>query len=332
MNNYKEDIYMDLMKKFGKDDDARVISDFITGEPINSDREENDILQKVQNGILEFENIEAAMKVENVKDPIFFVPMNRFAPMNNVVQTAREPYSDVVFNSAKFFNRICPKDRAVLTSVESIIYQCVDVALTNIYTIFNNGTLLLLKSFYRNNDNFLVDQFKNCMMDNAIRAEIYDMGKQLADSLLVYKLNDDTKSCCIAFGASLSQIKTRVAMYLARSMYDYIRSMLLYEAVDLDGLLGYFECESAEKIDYREETEMILESAKYSICVQEMLNIVTDDIARCEEMVEINFVTLFYNINDLTTDAIKAGVYTKDNISKSPFERPQDYLVDRFKY
>lgn len=325
MNNYKEEHYMDSMKKFGTKKDEKVVSDFLTGKPIDKDEVDNII----SDAKIEFENLEAAMPVTKVKEPIFFVPMNRFTPINNVLQTAREPYTDAVFASAKIYNRMAMNDRAILTSADAIINQCIDLIISNCYTIFNNGTLLLLKTFYKNNDNFIVDQFINTIQANNLASPITTMGRDITDSLIIYKLKDDQQSFLKAFAATLTEIKTKVSIYLAHKMYDYVRSILLYESIDLDGLAGFFEAESGEKIDYKEDTKLILESAKYSVCVQEMLNIVTDDILRCEEMVEINFVTMFYNLTDLTEDAVKAGVYSKEDLNTHEIPKRTGYLSDR---
>ena len=318
------------MKNFGTEEEKRVITDFISGKEITN-KDEVEYLQKCADiTTLPFENLEASMKVNKVSEPIFFVPMNRFVPISNVLQSAREPYTDAVFGLCKDFNMFARNDLAIMTSSRAIIGRAADLIATNCYTILNNGTLLLLNAFYKGNDNFMTEKFYGMNMDSAIRSIVIAMGSCINDSIIVRKINNENTGK--VFVSSLSEAKARISLEIARYMYEYIRNILLFESVDLDAMMDYFKAESGTTIDYKEETEQIIESAKYSICVQEMLNIVTDDVLRCAEIVEINFVNMFYELTNLANDAVEGGIYTKEDVSNREFTKPTGYLVDRLKY
>ena len=319
---------MDLMKKSGNDN-KKVVSDFLTGEIVNKDDTVN---IDPENPKLGFDNLEAVITLDKVREPIFFVPINRFVPINNILQTTKEPFCDAVFPTAKVFNKLAHNDKSIVASANAIIDQAIEVIMTNIYTIFNNGTILTLRSFYKNKDNLLVDEFRTCIANASIESNLYRIGRSIRDSITVANLNEDRVSIQNMMISSVCEVQTIVGTFLAQAMYDYVRNILLYEAVDLDRLFLYFDAKCKEKVDFREDTKKIIESAKYSVCVQRMLGIVTDDILRCEEIVEVNFVSMFYNLTDLAQSAIESGIYTKDNIVKTKHERPKEFLLDSFKY
>lgn len=252
---------------------------------------------------LAFPNLQAYVNVNNIMEPLFFVPVNRFDDsLKNMINPADEPFNDVVFPTMMDSFSINP-DWANAHNFGSCYTDAfICYLLSNYNIIFENGLNKLFSTYMDPNiwGYIFNDTRKYDIISRYISTGYESVFEQFKEAVSQGYSVDMTR---LMFD-SLADIKAYIADKLSFAMYNYINDVLTSGNVDIKGLFDFFAAEHEANYGKKLSDDLVA-SAGFSIVLQELLNVVTDDIKRCVDMTEILFVGYFYKLSDFFNTAEK---------------------------
>ena len=246
---------------------------------------------------LEFPNLQAYVKLNNIVEPLFFVPVNRFDDsLRNMVQPADEPFNQVVFPTMMDSFSINPDWINAHNFGTCYTDAFICYLLSNYNIIFENGLNKLFSTYMDPNIYGYIfnDTRRYAMISRFISTGYETVFEQFKEAVNQGLSVDMTR---LMFD-SLADIKAYVADKLSFAMYNYINDTLTSGNVDIKGMFGFFAAEHEANYGKKLSDDLVA-SAGFSIVLQELLNVATEDIKRCVDMTEVLFVGYFYKLSEL---------------------------------
>ena len=256
---------------------------------------------------LEFPRLNASVNPDWVIDRIFFVPMDRFKETNNVIQAAYEPYDQVVLPAVneQYSEEqcVCSVDKYGIVLTDRLF----SLMKANYTIIINNGLQTVLNMFAYSSkviNEKLADKFFMGGVEQALYTIYKDNFEVIPEAIFN---NDDRKVNKLMING-MYEVRSYVADKMSKWLYGVITDIFALDVIDIDALTKYFNDTSGiGKLS--DDAKALLESAKYSLCMQEILGIAAEDVGRCIDMTEILWVGYYFNLTDLYRHAIKNGIF-----------------------
>ncbi len=263
-------------------------------EEINQ-KEENFInFDKENNPVIKFDKLNAKYKFDDPKKPVFFVPLDKHLDTNNVIQTSFEPFDEVVYREADMYIKAVGNDSSIDTMRICIMSQASSIIMSNINIIFECGILEELKKFsYSEKYNFVIQEYIETLNMNTILKHIESL---IYDSFSdIYNYNTQR-----AMVDLFCKFNVFISNELASNMYKFINNILIKEYINLNTLAIYAYKQSNHNIISSEDDADLLDSSKFSIAMQYLLNGLCFDLNRILEISELSIVNAYYRLVDLT--------------------------------
>lgn len=218
--------------------------------------------------------------------PVFFMPVK---DQYKTLVNDNEPYSDVVktFLDA-YIKGVKNNDAPYINAMNISLSKFMDIVASNINIILNNGIFKIMNNFARTSKGVIIEDLIN-------NTPYMSLNMKEAIKGILCTIDEGT----IKFPAAMYEIQTLYASKLSEWLYAYINTALTTNLIDINSYGDYIAIESGIDIKTNIDGTSNIDNSKFALCLNTLLEFANTDIYYIMDVIEVNFVHLFYNYSDI---------------------------------